>query len=696
MTKNYVFKSFSKHIKSLLTMGIKHFQGKWLSKFPQFQVKKLPPVSSLFIDVNGMFYPAVAEVFGYSDRFKKMNPKEKEKELEKLYNKLVKLTEDEKVFLIAEQFCKDLVELLQKFNPSEYLILAVDGVAPMAKITQQRKRRYGRILDNEPEENEDIKSEKKKIEKDPSTLFDTTAITPGTRFMQLMDGYIKQFINNSMKLRTNVFPPNIIYSSYLTPGEGEHKIFEHIRAGQINLENPTANVIVGLDADLVMLTMLSDLPYLYLYKPYGNKPTIINIDMMREYFHKDLNLLRPENDQIPIKTTTRDFVVMIYLVGNDFLPNIITFDEVGDAINSMFLVYQRLKLPLTNESGDLNWNNMQKFLEALAKKEVKILEHTSTKNFKYPFTILEKSVKKVHRETIEGSEEQLGPTVKATLDMEKFQNLWYDNSLEPKTEKGRNFMKKFKLEGVPFTQMGVLDMGYQYLYGLQWVLHYYQHGTKACSSRFVYPYHYAPLLTDLATILKYFNENSKAPSVDLVKTNISDPKITCIHQLIAVIPPAAWNLIPEPFRSIMYTRFGDIAPIKYKIELEGIATDKDLYTATNLLSFIDPLRIVHDIEDFDIPKEYSSQMPYFVKNVKRVAVPMKFLSFEALERYEQKQREKESEQIASVKKTPSPPIDVMKSKIASIKSKIDSIRSRDDYIENKRRNVLYWKKEPLM
>jgi 5'-3' exonuclease len=247
-----------------------------------------------------------------------------------------------------------------------------------------------------------------------------------------------------MKLRTNVFPPNIIYSSYLTPGEGEHKIFEHIRAGQINLENPTANVIVGLDADLVMLTMLSDLPYLYLYKPYGNKPTIINIDMMREYFHKDLNLLRPENDQIPIKTTTRDFVVMIYLVGNDFLPNIITFDEVGDAINSMFLVYQRLKLPLTNESGDLNWNNMQKFLEALAKKEVKILEHTSTKNFKYPFTILEKSVKKVHRETIEGSEEQLGPAVKATLDMEKFQNLWYDNSLEPKTEKGRNFMKKFK------------------------------------------------------------------------------------------------------------------------------------------------------------------------------------------------------------------------------------------------------------
>lgn len=678
-------------------MGIKHFWKEWLSKFPQFQAKKLPPVSSLFIDVNGMFHPAAGEIFGYnSERLKRMHPKEREKELEKMYDKLVKMTEEERIFLVAEQFCNDLVELLQKFNPSEYLVLAVDGVAPMAKITQQRKRRYEKSLGKDID-NEENKPEVKKVVKDPATLFDTAAITPGTRFMQLMDGYIKQFINNSIKLQTNIFPPNIIYSSYLTPGEGEHKIFEHIRAKQINLENPTSNVIVGLDADLVMLTMLSDLPYLYLYQPRGDRPTIINVDMMREYIHKDLNIIIPEHEWIDIKTTTRDFVVMIYLVGNDFLPNIIAFDEVGESIsNYMFSTYQRLKLPLTNESGDLNWNNMQKFLEALAKKEVKILEKTATRNFKYPFTILEKSVKKVHRETIEGSEEQLGAAIKATLDMEKFQNLWYNSALEPKTEKGKKFMKKFKLEGVPFTQMGVLDMGYQYLYGLQWVLHYYQNGTKACSSRFVYPYHYAPLLTDLAVILDYFNKHDKAPSVDLVKTNISDPKISCIHQLIAVIPPTSWKLIPEPFRGLMYTRFADIAPTKYKVELEGIATDKDLYTATNLLSFIDPLRIVRDIEDFDIPKEYSSQMPYFVKNVKRVAVPMKFLSFEELERYERKQREKESEQIVSVKKTPQAPIDVMKSKIASIKSKIESIRSKDSYIENKRRNVLFWKKEPLM
>ena len=670
-------------------MGIKHFR-KWLGTVKQAQAKKLPPVSSLFIDANGMFYPAVEKVLGKNDYINKLKGKEKEKELEKLYDKLVKLSDDEITFLIAEQFCKDLEELLLKMKPSEYLIIAVDGVAPMAKITQQRKRRYK-------------EKEGSKGPKDPQNLFDGTCITPGTRFMQLMDNYIKQYINNNMKLRNNLFPPNIIYSSYLTPGEGEHKIFEHIRAGQVILENPGANVVVGLDADLVMLTLLSDLPYLYLYNERPNRRTggidieIVNIDMLREYIHKDLNISIPENQWISMKTTTRDFVVMVYMVGNDFLPNIIAFDDVQKSITNMSTTYQRLGLPLTNESGDLNWVNLQQFIEVLSRKEIPLLEATAVQNFKYPFTILDQAVTKKRRETIEGLEEQIGPAATAKLDMKKFENLWYESALEPKTEKGKKFMKKYKLEGVPFTQMGVLDMGYQYLYGLQWILHYYQNGTKACSSRFVYPYFYAPTLTNLSVMLEYFIKENKAPSVDIVKTNISDPKIICIHQLIAVLPPRAWKFIPEPFRSLIPTRFADIAPTKYKIEKEGIANDELLHTALSILSVVDPLRIVRDIEDFDIPKEYHSQKPFFVKNIKKVVIPMKFLTFEAIERYEQKQRDKESAEILEGSiKTPIAPIDVMKSKIASIKSKVESMKAKDNHIEYKKRNVLVWRKDPLM
>ena len=59
-------------------MGIKHFR-KWLGTINIAKAKKLPPVSSLFIDANGMFYPSVYKVFGDTDEIKKLKPKEKEK-----------------------------------------------------------------------------------------------------------------------------------------------------------------------------------------------------------------------------------------------------------------------------------------------------------------------------------------------------------------------------------------------------------------------------------------------------------------------------------------------------------------------------------------------------------------------------------------------------------------------------------------
>lgn len=670
-------------------MGIKHFWKDWLSKIPA-SVKKLPPyVTSLFIDVNGMFYQSVYKVL----------PDAKQGQ-EKLFDELSSKTEEERIFLIAEQFLMDLEDILRLVKPSEYLILAVDGVAPMAKITQQRKRRFlEKTGFNDPDTHEDDRPSK--TEKNPASLLDTRCITPGTRFMQLMDAYIKVYINNALKSRNNLFPTNVIYSSYLTPGEGEHKIFEHIRAGQVKPESAGANVVWGLDSDLVMLSLLSDLPYLYLYQERtDNKgrtnPYILNVDMLRDYIHKDLNIISEEFKQIPMKTTTRDFVVMIYLVGNDFLPNIVAFDEVGISITRMMSTYQRLLSPLTDDKGVLIWENMLKFINALSKKELKILEDTATKDFKYPFTILDKSSKKTFAEIDEGTfGNTMNKKVTATVNFPKFQDLWYKNALEPKTEAGKKFMKKFKLEGVPFTKHGVLDIGYQYLLGLQWILHYYQNGTKASSSRFVYTYHYAPLLTDLTVSLEYFIEKKNVPSIEAVKSSTMDPNINAIHQLICVMPPKAWKFIPEPFRALMSTRFADISPIKYKIEKEGIKTDKDLYTALSILSIVDPIRIVKDIEDYNIPKEYLSQMPFFIKNVKRVNVPQKFLTFEAINRAEQKRLEYEAS-FNSIKETPHLPLDDMKSKIKSIKTRVESKKEENEDNQQRRKNVLFWKKVPLM
>jgi 5'-3' exoribonuclease 1 len=690
-------------------MGITGF-GVWLNNIQRARIKegKLPlSVSSLFIDMNNVFHDAASDVFLYSKKYNKMSIDRKNKILKDLKKK----TEEEKIFLVATRVIEMLYELLKTIQPKEYLVMAVDGVAPMAKITQQRKRRFKAAkeravaVDPDEEELDDLKTPGS--EKLLTGVFDSNCITPGTKFMQLMDQYLQRFIDDALKMRTNIFPEKIVYSSHLTPGEGEHKFFEMIRSGQIKIESIGANVVYGLDADLTMLTLLSDVPYFYLYKQgYNNfgklEVNIVNIDALKEFIFTDLNILNDPVNQIDMETTTRDFVVMVYFVGNDFLPHISAFEDVAAAINKMFEVYQELNKPLTKPSGEVLWENFKTFMSMLSIFEQPFLKQMAAQSYQYPFTILDESVTKTYPKIDEGTfgNANFQNRVQVDLNFDKFKDLWYGAALEPITDKGKQFMEKHKIEGVPFTQMGVLDMGYEYIKGIQWILHYYRLGTKNVSSKFVYTYHHAPTLTDLATMCDYIMKIGRTPTIDDVKFSPSDPHITPIHQLICVLPPVSWNFIPEPFRGLMLTRFADLSPVDFKIEMEGIHKNKE-FMGIPMLSMVDPVRIVNELQDYDIPKEYRDRLPYFVKNIKKVFVPFKILSFEQLQKQKEREEQKASEEysgtgIDGAKPYPPVPLATMTNKIDSIDTKRKTIKFEIGDRVFHRTNIFSWKKIPLM
>lgn len=689
-------------------MGIKSFYGQWVRKISSkgldINLRSLPEiVISLFIDMNSIFHDAAGEVFLYSSKFKSMPKDKKERRLDELR----KMTEDERTRLVAQKVIDRITELVTKINPREYLVLAVDGVAPMAKITQQRKRRFKKARDelyntnDYPEVDED--TEVSKEMKNPQGIpFDSNCITPGTKFMQLLDFYIRYYLDESMKMRTNILPENVIYSSHLTPGEGEHKIFEMVRRGDIKPQGIGANVVVGMDADLIMLTLLSELPFLYLYREGYNKKgeletNVVNIDSLRTYIHNEFNIIEEdEAKKIDITITTRDFVTMIFFEGNDFLPHLVAFDDIAQSINLMISIYQGLHIPLTNEDGSMNWKHFGMFVKELAGQEQNLLKNMAKKEYEYPFTILDRSTKKTVLEIPEGTfgRELRMDKVKIDLNFETFQNLWYENALTPFTPKGVEFMREQSLPGVPFTQNGVLDMGYQYMIGLQWVLRYYQQGTKQVSSRFLYTYHHAPLIKDLGLIIDYLVGLGKAPTVDEIKFSFEDPKITAIHQLICVLPPPSWKFIPEPFRSLMTTRFADISPLDFKIEKEGIMKGEE-WTAIPLLSIVDPVRIHRDLDDFDIPKQYTDRLPTFVKNIRRAFVPFKPQNLEQLRRIEERRLERSAE-VFQEKKLPLSPLKTMEKKVASIKKKREEENFEVENKEFQKRNILIWKREELM
>ena len=159
--------------------------------------------------------------------------------------------------------------------------MAVDGVAPRAKMNQQRSRRFRTAKEaKEVREKAERKGEKLPEEK----AFDSNCITPGmclslppllsnltpigTVFMAKLSEQLKYFVNKKISEDSNWRECQVILSGHDVPGEGEHKVMEYIRKSRAQPDyNPNVrHCLYGLDADLIMLGLLSHDPHFCLLR----------------------------------------------------------------------------------------------------------------------------------------------------------------------------------------------------------------------------------------------------------------------------------------------------------------------------------------------------------------------------------------------------------------------------------------------
>ena len=269
----------------------------------------------------------------------------------------------------------------------------------------------------------------------------------------------------------------------------------------------------------------------------------------------------------------------------------------------------------------------------LSKQETSLIQQMAGKKYLYPFEALEKSIKssKVNAETNRRE---------INIDVNKFRELYYDKTLSPVSSKGKDFLMKEHIEGYPYTKNGIQQMVYQYLKGLQWIFQYYMTGTHGVSSRFVYGYHYAPLLTELYQLIGYFYENNEIPTLELIKKKTDDPVITPIHQLMMVMHPKSWDLIPQPYQGLMSKRFTDISPYKFKIDKEGIVNERALHTAIPLIPFVDPERMILETRDYPVPLIYKESSNIFIVTIQNVRAPNIALTIRDAKRMEERKNTK--------------------------------------------------------
>jgi 5'-3' exoribonuclease 1 len=95
---------------------------------------------------------------------------------------------EEAIFKHIFHYLEILFRIMQ---PQKLMFIALDGVAPRAKINQQRSRRFKNTRDKELQEANAIKHGKI-MPNEPR--FDSNCITPGTEFMRKLDEQLKYFI----------------------------------------------------------------------------------------------------------------------------------------------------------------------------------------------------------------------------------------------------------------------------------------------------------------------------------------------------------------------------------------------------------------------------------------------------------------------------------------------------------------------
>lgn len=208
--------------------------------------------------------------------------------------------------MLFKKFYSHINNIL-KFNvPTKKLILAIDGVAPFAKIILQRKRRL-KISRNISSKNINRKS-------GIINVVNPLHFTPGTKFMKLLPEKINKFlkkIESTYKIKTEILNGS---------GEAEFKIVNSLT--KIS-KNNDRHLLVSTDADIILIacSVTNNITKnIYI----NNFKYIISIDKLLQLHKQKVGISSNSN---------KDFMLISLLMGNDYLPklNYVNPDKLWDA-----------------------------------------------------------------------------------------------------------------------------------------------------------------------------------------------------------------------------------------------------------------------------------------------------------------------------------------------------------------------------
>jgi len=497
-------------------------------------------------------------------------------------------------------------------KPKRLLYLALDGVAPRAKMNQQRSRRFRSAKDRM----EAVAKAKQSGDRfvDEADHFDSNCITPGTTFMIRMGEIIKFFVRKKLKEDPLWRHLTVVFSGADVAGEGEHKIMQFMRElkQHPSYDPNTRHCMYGSDADLIMLGLVSHEPHFTLLREVvdfnayrrknqsvvaaGLKKTqeakfqMLHLSVLREYIAIELIHPIPNNAGLDLERVLDDFVFMTFLIGNDFLPHLPSLDIGEGAFDRLFEAYRQL-LPTwgegeyLTESGDIpHLERLEELIGIIGAQEADVLEKREEEEKKFRGRIRRHNPTGPTEEELElqnlVAQSEYEAAFAARLGEQAL--LLHQQSLGGKKDyKGRYYYEKMGLlpDDAPVLQRLLRS----YVEGLLWCLAYYYRGCVSWS--WFYPFHYGPFLSDLKGLKRYL-PGSHRPK-DLFE--LAGP-LPPFLQLLCCLPPASQKLLPRCYGQLMTSPASPIKefyPDDFQVDMNG---KRNPWEGVNLLPFLDVSR----------------------------------------------------------------------------------------------------------
>jgi 5'-3' exonuclease len=438
--------------------------------------------------------------------------------------------EEELLNKVVDKICDYILYIF----PSKTAYIAFDGVAPLAKMDQQRNRRY-------------------KNNKPGTTGWSTSNITPGTLFMKKLSSRITNYFKDRTFNNKHGLKCDIIVSTSDEAGEGEHKLFHFIRtSGKISPEDKAT--VYGLDSDLIMLSIfhahLFNEIYIFREAPEFMKSSILLENSESGCYFMDIkkladSILSEMHCGTSVRSRIYDYIFMCFFLGNDFLPHFPSLSLRTSGIHILLEIY-RLYIgkfadrTFIDSSLKIQWKWVHLFINELAKRENDYLLQEYTARSKWN-----------KNSWLIGTEEERDNLIQNVPVIYRAE----EEYICPK-EKGWELRYYKCLFG---TEIEIKSICQNYIEGLEWVFKYY---TQECPHwRWKYNYHYPPLLKDLCKHISNVNKNYIS-SIDKKNKPIKSD-----IQLAYVLPESNHHLITSSaIRDVLKKDYSELYPREFKYQ----------------------------------------------------------------------------------------------------------------------------------